>query len=228
MNLEQLLFTVIVIGFASAFSPYKSLYLRAMGRARSFALNMEWSFKEFKTETDGRMKKSLEACLGQMNTIRAGGANPSILDRIQVEYYGTYTPLQQLARVSAQGSQQLIIEPFDKAIIKDIEREISQSDLNLTPTNDGSGIIRISIPPLTEERRKALAKKAKSVGEEGKIAIRNIRRDCVDQVKKLEKESELSKDDCAGAQEEVQKITDGFIKKIDDLVKSKEKDLLTL
>jgi ribosome recycling factor len=163
-----------------------------------------------------------------MNTLRAGGANPSILDRIQVEYYGTYTPLQQLARVSAMGSEQLIIEPFDKAIIKDIEREISQSDLNLTPTNDGSGLIRINIPPLTEERRKELAKKAKVVGEESKVAIRNIRRDQVDIVKKLEKDSKVGKDDSAGAQEEVQKITDGFIKKIDELVKNKENDMLKL
>ena len=174
------------------------------------------------------MTKSLEACLSVMNTLRAGGANSNILDRIQVEYYGTYTPLQQLARVSAIGSEQLIIDPFDKAIIKDIEREISQSDLNLTPTNDGSGLIRINIPPLTEERRKELAKKAKVVGEDGKVAIRNIRRDQVDIVKKLEKDSKVGKDDSAGAQEEVQKITDGFIKKIDELVKNKEKDMLKL
>ena len=193
----------------------------------TYPLGLTFPFTTQK-ETDGRMTKSLEACLSVMNTLRAGGANPSILDRIQVEYYGTYTPLQQLARVSAMGSEQLIIEPFDKAIIKDIEREISQSDLNLTPTNDGSGLIRINIPPLTEERRKELAKKAKVVGEEGKVAIRNIRRDQVDIVKKLEKDSKVGKDDSAGAQEEVQKITDGFIKKIDELVKNKEKDMLKL
>lgn len=190
-----------------------------------FGLNFLLSTQK---ETNERMTKSLEACLSVINTLRAGGANPSILDRIQVEYYGTYTPLQQLARVSAMGSEQLIIEPFDKAIIKDIEREISQSDLNLTPTNDGSGLIRINIPPLTEERRKELAKKAKVVGEEGKVAIRNIRRDQVDIVKKLEKDSKVGKDDSAGAQEEVQKITDGFVKKIDELVKNKENDMLKL
>lgn len=193
----------------------------------TYLLGLTFPFTTQK-ETDGRMTKSLEACLSVMNTLRAGGANPSILDRIQVEYYGTYTPLQQLARVSAMGSEQLIIEPFDKAIIKDIEREISQSDLNLTPTNDGSGLIRINIPPLTEERRKELAKKAKVVGEESKVAIRNIRRDQVDIVKKLEKDSKVGKDDSAGAQEEVQKITDGFIKKIDELVKNKENDMLKL
>jgi ribosome recycling factor len=130
--------------------------------------------------------------------------------------------------MAPQGSEQLIVEPFDKSIIKDIEREISQSDLNLTPTNDGSGMIRIAIPPLTADRRKDLAKRAKSVGEDGKVAIRNVRRDQVEKVKKLEKDSSISKDDSLGAQDEVQKITDGFIKKVDDLVKKKEKDLLSL
>jgi len=223
-----ILVLIIVIVLQSQGFQFLGTKSRAIGSKRAMSIKMEFDFKSFKKDTDGRMGKSLESFVSQLNTVRAGGANPAILDRIQVEYFGVYTPLQQLARVAAQGAGMLIIEPFDKSIIKDVEREISQADLNLTPTNDGSGVIRISIPPLTEERRKDLAKKAKSIGEEGKVAIRNIRRDAVDQIKRMEKDSQLSKDDSAGAQAEVQKMTDGFVKKIEDFVKSKEKDLITL
>lgn len=206
-----------------SFNPYS---FRSSRLSTSSFLNMEMDFNELKDDTNDRMSKSMESYVSQMNTIRTGGANPNILDRIQVEYYGTYTPLQQVARVAAQGSDMLVIEPFDKAIIKDIEREISQSELNLTPTNDGSGVIRISIPPMTEDRRKQLVKQAKSVSEDGKVAIRNIRRDAVDAIKKAEKASDLSKDDSAGAQAIIQEMTDNFIKKLDELLKSKETALM--
>jgi len=188
----------------------------------------EFDYKDFKKGIESRMIKSLDSCQQQMATIRAGGANPQILDRLQVEYFGTFTPLNQLARVAAQGPEMLVVEPFDKSLLKEIEKVISASDLRLTPTNDGTGMIRISIPPLTEERRKELAKNAKTVGEESKVAIRNIRRDAMDRVKESERQKALSKDDSAGAQAELQIVTDGFIKKIDMLFATKEKDLLNI
>jgi ribosome recycling factor len=191
-------------------------------------MQKEYNFKDVKKATDDKMKKSLDSLSQQFNTLRAGGANPTILDRVFVDYFGTPTPLNQVARVAAQGAQQLVVEPFDKSIAKEIEKAISQADLNLTPTNDGSGIIRISIPPLTEDRRKQLVKQAKTVAEDGKVAIRNIRRDAVDGVKKAEKDAGLSKDAVKEYQDVIQKLTDDYIKKVDNSLKSKEKDLMTV
>ena len=187
----------------------------------------EYNFKDTKKTLEERMKKSLDSMQQQYNTLRAGGANPSMLDRVMVDYFGTMTPLNQVARVAASGSQQLVIEPFDKSLCKDIEKSITMADLNLTPTNDGSGVIRINVPPLTEDRRKQLVKQAKTMAEDGKVAIRNIRRDAVDVIKKAEKDAGLSKDSSKEYQDSVQKITDEFIKKLDTMVKTKEKDLMT-
>ena len=187
----------------------------------------EYNFKDTKKTLEERMKKSLDSMQQQYNTLRAGGANPSMLDRVMVDYFGTMTPLNQVARVAASGSQQLVIEPFDKSLCKDIEKSITMADLNLTPTNDGSGIVRINVPPLTEDRRKQLVKQAKTMAEDGKVAIRNIRRDAVDVIKKAEKDAGLSKDSSKEYQDSVQKITDEFIKKLDTMVKTKEKDLMT-
>jgi ribosome recycling factor len=161
---------------------------------------MEFIWKTNKKSTEEKMTKSVENIQSQFSTLRASGANTAILDRVMIDYFGSVTPLNQLARVATSGSQQLAIEPFDKSIIKDIEKSIAMSDLNLTPTNDGSGVIRINIPPLTEARRKDLAKQAKTIAEEGKIAIRNIRRDVVDKIKQAEKVKEVSKDDSQGYQ----------------------------
>eukprot|EP01035_Chromulina_nebulosa_P020357 gene20357-26422_t len=188
---------------------------------------MEFVWKPIKKSTEDKMIKSIENIQNQFNTLRASGANPGILDRVFVDYFGSSTQLNQLARVGTSGPQQLIIEPFDKSSIKDIEKAIATSGLNLTPNNDG-GVIRINIPPLTEDRRKDLAKQAKGITEDGKVSIRNIRRDLVDKIKLAEKNKEISKDDSKGFQDDLQKLTDDFVKKLDVMLKSKEKDLLTI
>lgn len=161
---------------------------------------MEFDWKITQKTTEEKMSKSLESMQNQLNTLRAGGANPAMLDRVTVDYYGTPTPLNQLARISSSGAQQLVVEPFDKSICKDVEQAISTADLNLTPSNDGSGVIRINIPPITEERRKELAKQAKVISDDGKVAVRNIRRDSVEKVKQGEKDKEIGKDDSKGFQ----------------------------
>eukprot|EP01041_Mallomonas_annulata_P005360 gene5360-10711_t len=196
-------------------------------RCRS-GLNMVFEFKPFKKGIEDKMTKSLESIQSQMNTLRAGQANPGILDRVVVDYFGAPTPLSQLARVGTSGGQQLVVEPFDKTLVSAIDKAIQMAGLNLNPTNDGSGIIRIVIPPLTEERRKDLVKQAKTLAEDGKVAIRNIRRDAVEKIKKSEKSVEISKDSSQEYQDDLQKSTDSFIKKIDAMAKTKEKDLLTI
>ena len=185
----------------------------------------DFNFKEYRKGVSEKMTKSIESMQNQFNTIRAGQANTAMLDRIFVNYFDSPTPLNQLARISTSGSQQIMIEPFDKSVAKEIEKAIATSDLNLTPTNDGQ-IIRINIPPLTEERRKELVKQSKALGEEGKVAIRNIRRDAVDGVKKLEKT--MSKDESKEYQEQLQKLTDEFTKKMDTMIKNKEADLMKI
>jgi ribosome recycling factor len=196
------------------------------GAAAPAAASGEFVWKTFRKGTEEKMTKSLDSIQAQFNTLRAGGANPAMLDRIFVDVFGTPTPLQQVARVGSSGSQQLVIEPFDKSICKEIEKAISSSDLNLTPTNDGSGIVRINVPPLTEDRRKELVKQAKVILEDGKVAVRNHRRDSVDKVKDLEKAKTISKDDAKGFQDDLQKLTDDFIKKLDGMLKKKEDDLM--
>jgi ribosome recycling factor len=189
---------------------------------------VEFNWKITKKAGEEKMTKSVDTIQQQLNTIRASGASPSMLDRVFVDYFGTSTPLNQLARVSAQGSQQLVIEPFDKTATKDIEKAISQADLNLYPNNDGSGAIRINLPSLTEDRRKELSKQAKALCEEGKVAIRNVRREFVDKIKGAEKDKSIGKDDSKTYQDDLQKVTDDFIKKLDTMLKAKEKDLLRI
>ncbi|MRG85368.1 ribosome recycling factor [Salinibacillus xinjiangensis] len=176
-------------------------------------------------ETKEKMEKATQAYTKQLATVRAGRANPSILDSVTVEYYGAVTPLNQLANVSAPEARLLVITPYDKSILGDIEKAILKADLGLTPTNDGN-VIRINIPALTEERRKDLVKVVKKYAEEAKVQIRNIRRDSNDQLKKLEKDGDLTEDELHGFQDDVQKETDNYIKKIDDLTKSKEEEIL--
>jgi ribosome recycling factor len=177
-----------------------SLFAKGKGEGKSTAEPTGFDWKGFKKGTEDKMAKSLESIQSQFNTLRAGGANAAMLDRVFVDFFGTPTPLSQVARVGTSGSQQLVIEPFDKTICKEIEKAISTSDLNLTPTNDGSGIVRINVPPLTEDRRKELAKQAKVISEDGKVAVRNHRRDAVDKIKDLEKGKAISKDDAKGFQ----------------------------
>jgi ribosome recycling factor len=172
-----------------------------------------------------KMTKAIQSYSRELASIRAGRANASLLDRISVDYYGAPTPVNQLAGISVPEARLLVIQPYDKTILGDIEKAILKSDLGLNPTNDGS-IIRISIPALTEERRKELVKVVKKEAEEAKIAIRNVRRDANDDLKKLEKSGDITEDDQRGYSDDIQKITDENISKIDTLTKEKEKEIL--
>jgi ribosome recycling factor len=176
-------------------------------------------------ETTQNMEKSIDSLKNEFKKIRTGRASLSILDGIRVEYYGTTTPLNQMASLSIPESRLISIQPWDVSIIKDIEKAILKSDLGLTPSNDGK-LIRISIPPLTEERRKELVKVIQKKSEEHRVAVRNIRRDSNELLKGLKKDGEISEDDAFRAQDQVQKITDKHIKLIDDVCKEKEKEIL--
>ncbi|HEL0710957.1 TPA: ribosome recycling factor [Streptococcus equi subsp. zooepidemicus] len=160
-------------------------------------------------------------------SIRAGRANASLLDRIQVDYYGAPTPLNQLASITVPEARVLLISPFDKSSIKDIERALNASDLGITPANDGS-VIRLVIPALTEETRKELAKEVKKVGETAKVSIRNIRRDAMDEAKKQEKAKEITEDELKALEKDIQKATDEAVKEIDRMTADKEKELLSV
>ena len=171
------------------------------------------------------MRKSVEATLRNFNTIRTGRANPSLLDKILVPYYGADTPLKSLATLATPDSQTIQIQPFDAGSIGLIEKAIGMSDLGLTPNNDGK-VIRINIPPLTEDRRKDLCKLASKYAEEGKVALRNLRRDGIDQIKKQEKDTELSEDQSRDEQDKIQKLTDRFISELEKHLADKETDIL--
>ena len=181
--------------------------------------------EEIKADADERMGKSLDVLASHFARIRTGRANPGLLDGIEVEYYGNPTPLNQMATLGVPESRLITIQPWDVSVIKDIEKAILKSDLGLTPSSDGK-IIRIAIPPLTEERRKELVKVVHKMCEDHKIAVRNIRRDANDMLKGLKKEGEISEDEAFKAQDQVQKITDEQIKRIDDITKEKEKEIL--
>ncbi len=176
-------------------------------------------------EADEKMSKVIAAFQREMANLRAGRANPSLLDRIEVDYYGTSTPLNQLAGISAPEPRLLVIQPWDKNAMGEIEKAILKSDLGLTPNNDGS-VIRLAIPQLTEERRKELVKFVRKKSEESKVSIRNIRRDANDSIKKLEKASEISEDDHKRAQDSVQEMTDEKIKEIDAITELKENEMM--
>jgi ribosome recycling factor len=176
-------------------------------------------------ETREGMNKSIDSLKNEFKKVRTGRASLSILDGIRVEYYGTMTPLNQMASLSIPESRLITIQPWDVSVIKDIEKAILKSDLGLTPSNDGK-LIRISIPPLNEERRKELVKVIYKKSEEHRVAVRNIRRDSNELLKGLKKDGEISEDDAFRAQDQVQKITDKHIKLIDDVCKEKEKEIL--
>ncbi|MGA1625306.1 MAG: ribosome recycling factor [Prochlorothrix sp.] len=173
-------------------------------------------------DVEAQMQKSVEATQRSFNTIRTGRANASILDRVMVDYYGAETPLKSLANISTPDSTTLQIDPFDKGSLAQIEKAISLSDVGLTPNNDGR-VVRINIPPLTSERRKEFVKIASKYAEEGKVAIRNIRRDAIDSVRKQEKSSDISEDESRDLQDQVQKLTDKFTARVDELLAAKEK-----
>ena len=176
-------------------------------------------------EIESNMNKSIEALQRNFNTIRTGRANASLLDRINVEYYGVETPIKSLANISTVDSQTISIQPFDLSCLQAIEKSISMSDLGITPNNDGK-IIRINVPPLTEERRKEFCKLASKYAEEGKVALRNIRRDAIERIKKSEKDGDLSEDQSRDEQETIQKETDNFIKDIEKKLSEKEAEIL--
>jgi ribosome recycling factor len=179
---------------------------------------------EIQLEAEEKMEKSLQSTRNEFQSIRTGRANPALLQRIQVEYYGAPTPLQQLATVSVPEPRMLMIQPFDRSALLEIDRAIQKSDLGITPNNDGK-VLRLNIPPLTEERRRDYVKMAKKIAEEGKVAIRNVRRDAIDQIKKLEKDG-LPQDAAKDFQAEVQELTDKFIAIVDTAMDEKEAEIM--
>lgn len=180
---------------------------------------------EIHREIEDKMKKTIAVVQDELNSIRAGRANPAMLDRITVEYYGAQTPLKQIATVAAPEPRMITIQPFDPTVLTEVEKAIQKSDLGINPNNDGK-IIRLVIPQLTEERRKDLSKLVKAKAEDGRVAIRNERRTGNDVLKKMEKAGELTEDDLKQAQDEIQKLTDQYIEKIESMVEAKEKEIL--
>ena len=174
-----------------------------------------------------KMGKTVNALVSEYGAIRAGRANPQILDKLAVDYYGTPTPINQLGSISVAEARVLVVQPWDKSVLKAIEKAIQTSDIGINPQNDGS-VIRLTFPPLTEDRRKELAKEIQKIGENSKVAVRSIRRDCVDKLKAMKKASEITEDDLKDGEKEVQKITDNYIKEIDDLAAAKAKEIMEI
>lgn len=180
--------------------------------------------EQIKKETRFRMERATEALKKDLMTLRAGRANPAILDKVQADYYGTETLINQMANISTPDPRTLLITPWDKSVLQNIEKAILKSELGLTPQNDGK-IIRINLPMLTEERRAEMVKASKKMGEECKVSVRNIRRDANDEIKKLVKTSEIAEDTSRRAQDDIQKLTDDFIKESDKILAKKEKEI---
>jgi ribosome recycling factor len=183
------------------------------------------AIEDFLADAKRRMDRSIEATHHEFNSIRTGRASPALLDRINIDYYGTPTPLKSLASISAPEARLLVVQPFDPGAIKNIERAIQESDLGLTPSNDGK-LVRLPIPALTEERRKDLVKVVRRVAEEGKVAIRDVRRDIMQHLKELVVNGDVGDDEERRAEQQVQKITDEHTKSIDDLLKVKEAEIM--
>ncbi|EZH67274.1 ribosome recycling factor [Bacillaceae bacterium JMAK1] len=180
---------------------------------------------EIMQDAKAKMTKSIEALNRELATLRAGRANPALLDKVLVSYYGMDTPLNQVATVSVPEGRLLVVSPFDKSSIAEIEKAILKADLGLTPNNDGS-VIRISIPALTEERRKELAKLVRKYAEDARVSVRNIRRDANDSLKKQEKDSDITEDESRRGQEEIQKLTNDHVKEVDSIAEAKEKEIM--
>ncbi|MBR6704980.1 MAG: ribosome recycling factor [Lachnospiraceae bacterium] len=182
---------------------------------------------DYLLDAEERMEKTLNNLKDEYVTIRAGRANPGVLNRVTADYYGAPTPIQQLANVSVPEARMLVIQPWDKTALKAIERAIQASDIGINPNNDGS-VIRLIFPELTEERRKELTKDVRKKGEAAKVAVRNIRRDAVDRIKKAQKAGEITEDDQKKDEEAAQKLTDKFVEKIDKAVEEKTKEIMTV
>jgi len=183
--------------------------------------------KDIIKNSEEKMKKTISVLNSELSTMKAGRANPTMLDRIQVEYYGSLCPLNQVANVSAPEPRVLMITPWEKPLLKDIERAILKSDLGLNPSNDGS-VIRLIIPELTEETRKNLVKNVKKTGEDAKVAVRSVRRDANEKIKALKKDSDISEDEIKKGEDQVQKITDSYVKEIDNIISAKEKEIMSI
>ena len=177
------------------------------------------------TQAEDKMKKSLAALEDDFNTIRTGRASASLFDKIRVEYYGQKTPLNQVATISVPESRLVVIQPWDKSMLGEVEKAIQMSELSVNPNNDGK-VIRINIPPLTEERRKEYVKVAKNMAEQSRVAIRNIRREAIDDLKKMQKSSEISEDDEKRGEDDVQKLTDKYIEEINAHLEVKEQEIM--
>jgi len=177
--------------------------------------------------TEEKMKKSVEHLETEFSEIRAGRANPAVLDKVRVDYYGTPTPVNQLAAVSVAEARTLVIQPWDKSLLRSIEKAIQKSDIGINPQNDGS-VIRMIFPPLTEDRRKAISKEIATMGEEAKVAVRGIRRDAMEKIKALKKKSEITEDDQKTGEKKIQEITDAQIKNIDALTAKKQKQIMEI
>jgi ribosome recycling factor len=180
---------------------------------------------ELLVDAGQRMTKSVEATKGEFGTVRTGRASPALLDRVNVDYYGAQTPLKQLAQISAPEARMLVVTPYDKTSIKAIEKAIMESDLGLTPGNDGT-VIRLTIPELTEERRKDLVRVLRGIAEDGRVAVRNVRRDIMHDLRELKKEGDVGGDDEHRAEDALQKLTDERVHEIDNLLKGKEQEIL--
>ncbi len=183
--------------------------------------------KQVISDAESRMKKSLAAMQEEFDTIRTGRASAALFEKIKVEYYGNPTPLNQVASISIPESRLVVIQPWDKGLLNEIEKAIQKSELSLNPSNDGK-VIRINIPPLTEERRKEYVKIAKNMAEQARVAIRNIRRDANDELKKQQKAGDISEDDEKRGEDEIQKLTDSYVEKINQALEEKEKEILEI
>jgi len=176
-------------------------------------------------EIEERMNKRVEGFNGELKTIRAGRANASVLDKVAIDYYGSMTPIAQVGSISSPEPRMLVIQPWDVSVLKEIEKAIQKSDIGIAPQNDGK-VIRLSFPPLTEERRKELVKTVKKYSEEAKVQVRNVRRDALEDYKDMKKKSEITEDDFKNAEKDIQNLTDKFIKEIDEITAAKEKEIL--
>ncbi len=174
---------------------------------------------------ESKMNKAIASLEGDLASIRAGRANPAILDKVTVEYYGVQTPLAQVGTISVPEARTIIVQPWDVSVLKEVEKAILASDIGINPNNDGK-VIRLNFPPLTEERRKELNKTVSKRGEEAKVAVRNIRRDSIEQFKKQKKANEITEDDLKDLEDQIQKMTDKFVKKIDGIIADKEKEIM--
>lgn len=198
--------------------------IRAGAKGKEAEPAGEMDPEEIELDAVERMEKTMEAIANDFATVRTGRANVSVLDRIEVDYYGAPTPLKTIANASTPDSQTIAIQPFDKGAIKDIERAINESDLGMTPSNDGN-VIRLKVPPLTEERRKELGKLVSKLGEDGKVALRNVRRDAMKAYEKLEKDGLVGEDVLAKLKKSMEDLTSSYVKKVDEQTASKQNEL---